>query len=106
MLTLIDCVLTEPPSHTACFRDVTVYTSFFLNSEILLECEKENQDIYYKWLKKNYSWDYVSDIIEPGHEAGVSIRVSRGSISVDRISYDNLNDILSKLKAYHSSFSI
>lgn len=102
MLTLIDCLLTEPPSHTTCFRDVTVYTSFFLESEILLECEKESQDIYYNWLKENYSWDYVSDIIEPGNEAGVSIRTNGGSISVDRISYDNLNDVLSRLKTYHS----
>jgi hypothetical protein len=102
MLTLIDCTLTEPPSNTTCFRDVTVYAAFFLDSEILLECEKESQDLYYKWLKRNYSWDYVSDIIQPGDEIGVSIRVRRGSISVDRISYDNLNDVLSRLKTYHS----
>lgn len=101
MLTLIDCSLTEPPSSTTCFRDITLYTSFFLGSEVLLECQKDYQDIYYNWLKEKYAWDYVSDIVSPGREVGVTIRPRKGNITVQKIYYDNLNDILGKLKSFY-----
>tara|TARA_Y100000592_G_scaffold67488_1_gene104853 strand:- start:3364 stop:3672 length:309 start_codon:yes stop_codon:yes gene_type:complete len=102
MLTLIDCSLTEPPSSTTCFRDITLYTSFILNSEVLLECERDYRDIYYKWLKEKYAWDYVADIVSPGRELGITIRPKKGSITVNKIYYDNLSEIIARLKNLHN----
>jgi len=102
MLTLISSDLCEPPSSTACFRDITLYSSCFLDAEVLLECEKENADLYWKWLREKGAWDFVEDIVEAGQEYGVSIRPQKGNISVPRIYYDNLNFIVGSLKGYHS----
>lgn len=103
MLTLISCDFCEPPSSTSCFRDVTLYSKIFLKSEVLLECDKEYVDLYWKWLKKRGAWDFITDIIDEGSERGISIRTSGGAINVDRIYYDNLNLVLSRLKQFHSS---
>jgi len=98
MPVLISCTLTEPPSSTTCFRDITLFTSCFLKQNVLLECEKELQDTYWKWLKRKHSWDFVKDIVPIGSEHGISIRESIGTITVPRIDYDNLSFIISRLQ--------
>ena len=104
MLTLISAELSEPPSRTTCFRDITLYSVSFLDSEVLLECAAEDKDIYWRWLKRHGAWDFISDIIEPEQEVGVSIRLPQeGSISVPRIGYYNLNTILGRLREQHGT---
>lgn len=100
MVIAISARLTEPPSYVTCFRDVTLYSKCFLDSEILLECSPEKQDIYWRWLKKHGAWDFVDDIVERKSEPAFSIRRKGGSLSVDYISYSNLNSILGALQRY------
>lgn len=97
MAVIISCTLSEPPSSIHCFRDVTLFSSCFLKQDVLVECDPELQDMYWRWLKNRYSWDFVQDLIPVGSEVGISIREKNGSINVDRIDDYNLNYIRSRL---------
>ena len=35
---------------------------------MLLETEKNNTDLYYRWAKHNGLWDFIEDIIHPEHD--------------------------------------
>jgi len=37
---IISSKLTAPPSEVALFRDITLYSSVFLEKKVLLECKK------------------------------------------------------------------
>ena len=49
---IVDADLTEPPSETAVFRDVTLYAKVFLNHDVLIECDRDVVDLYWYWLKR------------------------------------------------------
>jgi hypothetical protein len=100
MIVSISAIFCEPPSSTSCFRDVTLFSSCFLDNENLLECPEDLKDIYWKWLKKYGAWDYIEDIVEPNYQSQISIRNTKGSITTDKINAHNLNDILCKLRKY------
>lgn len=95
---IIDADLTNPPSEVAVFRDVTLYSKVFLKCDVLLECEHEDRDIYYYWLKRHGAFDFVDDFINFGEEYGVTIRAARGTISTQRLDAFELNRIISLLK--------
>jgi hypothetical protein len=71
-----------------------------LKNENVLECPIDLQDIYWKWLKQHGAWDFIEEIVEPYYPSNISIRDKKGSITIDRIGYVNLNDIFSQLKKY------
>ena len=101
MLLLIDSLLTEPPSSITLFRDITLYANVFKNHEILLECDNEMKDYYYKWLKQKGAFDFISVIVPYGSEKGVSIRSKydheSGTIRVRSIGYHNFDRIISNI---------
>lgn len=100
MLVIIDADLSAPPSKISCFRDVTLFSTVFLDSEVLLECLEEFKDTYWKWLKTNYAFDFVVDIVPPFSEHGVAIRPHNGNITVKRIDYNTLLYVLGNLQRY------
>ena len=51
MLLLIDALLSEPPSNITLFRDITLFARVFKEKRVLVECENEEKDLYWKWLK-------------------------------------------------------
>ena len=95
---IIDAGLTEPPSEVAVFRDVTLYSSVFLEYDILLECVNDMKDMYWYWLKRKGAFDYVEDFIEHGMEHGVTIRPNRSTISVKYLRAETLNDVITRLR--------
>ena len=100
MLLIIDAELTAPPSEVCLFRDITLYSSCFLDKEVVIECPKNERDFYYKWLRDRCAWDYVLDMVRPRTELGVTLRSSRANITVSRISYSNYQGIISRLNAF------
>ena len=100
MLLLIDAELSAPPSEVTLFRDITLFSACFLKKKVVLECKHSEQDYYYKWLKRNGSWDFVEDIVSPKTEYGLSVRPSRGNITIPRISYNNFSFIIARLGYY------
>ncbi len=98
VLVIIEADLSAPPSEVALFRDITLYSHCFLKKNVVLECKREERDFYYKWLKDKSSWDFVSDMITPWSEQGITIRKNSAKISIPRIDYTNFNFIIKNLK--------
>ena len=94
---IIDAELTEPPSEVYLFRDITLYSTCFLDAKVLVECEKKYRDYYYKWLKNNNAYDFVYDFIKPRTEYGVSIRTQKANIICEKIDYNNFHLILQQI---------
>lgn len=95
---IIEAYLSEPPSSIHCFRDVTLYANCIINKTVLLECKKNEKDMYYKWLKSFGAYDFIEDIVSINKEQGFKIGLNRANISVNKINELNLNQIITKLK--------
>ena len=102
MLLLIDGFLTEPPSETTLFRDITLYASVFKDMDVLIESDPEMKDLYYHWLRSHGAFDFVQDIVDYNTECGLSIRYKfsrkRGNIRVRYLGYHNFHKILNFIK--------
>ena len=51
--------IVEPPTESLAIRGLCLYANFFKKTEMLLETEKNNTDLYYKWAKHNGLWDFL-----------------------------------------------
>ena len=97
MLLIIDAELSAPPSEVTLFRDITLFSACFLKKEIIIECQKNERDYYYKWLKNRGAWDFVNDMVRPRTEVGLSIRIEKGNIVVPRLNYNNFPIVMNRL---------
>ena len=96
--------IVEPPTETLAIRGLCLYLNIFgKDSEILLETRKKHRDLYFQWIKQTGLSDFVEEIVYPEYKVmGFRIaaqKVRSPYMKVDRISFDNLNYILSKLKS-------
>ena len=94
----------ESPSETLAIRGLCLYFNIFgRKSEILLETQKENRDLYFMWIKQTGLRDFVEEIVFPEYKVRgfrIATEIVRPPyLRVDRISFDNLNDVLSRLKS-------
>ena len=92
----------EPPTESLAIRGLCIYLNAFgKKSEILLETQKIHRDLYFKWTKQTGLWDFIEEIIYPEYNISglrLSERKTRSPyFKLDRISWDNLNFILSKI---------
>lgn len=94
---IVDADLTEPPSETAVFRDVTLYAKVFLNHDVLIECDRDVVDLYWYWLKRRGAFDFVDDFIDIGVEFGIRLNSGGGSIVVNRLSAETLGFVINRL---------
>ena len=99
MILIIESCLTEPPSEIACFRDVTLFAKIYAFEDILLECKEGTRSMYWKWLKRYGAHDYVSQLIKDTEkEQGFTIKTQRADLITDRITCENLNGIVTRLR--------
>ncbi|MDQ8179983.1 hypothetical protein [Pelagicoccus sp. SDUM812005] len=99
MTIIIRDELLNPPTWFASFRDLTLICSLRLKTDILIESQSENVDLYYKWLRPRGGMDFISDFVSPGSEDGLHIDIEHQyapSIVVDRIVPENTHQL------YHS----
>ncbi|MAR66834.1 MAG: hypothetical protein CL833_06230 [Crocinitomicaceae bacterium] len=101
--TLIFCEgIVEPPTESLAVRSLCLYLDVFSDSpSFLFETEKDTTDLYYNWLKKTGINDFIEEIIHPEYNIK-GLRLSETMrrspcFKIDRISWDNLNFILSKI---------
>lgn len=95
---IITSELSEPPSNVTCFRDVTLYAKTFVFEDVLLQCKPGTRSFYWKWLKHYGAHDFISYLITTQEkESGYKISSLKGDLIVDKISYNNLTDIISTL---------
>jgi len=103
MIVLIEGSLSEPPSSVYCFRDLTLYANVFLDADVLVECDKENIDLYWEWLRKRCAMDFIRDILGFGEQEGIRIGSGQegvANIIIDKIDEYSLNGVISKLNTF------
>ena len=96
--------IVEPPTETLAIRGLCLYLNVFgRKSEILLETRKKNRDLYFKWIKQTGLSDFVEEIVFPEYKVRgfrIATEIVRPPyLLVVRISFDILNDVLSRLKS-------
>lgn len=98
---LIAASLCKPPTETLPFRHLTAISCEDLKMNVLIECPKHKQDIYYKYMKKKGIFDYICEIVYPEFKIeGARIDTSYTyplTITTDRIAFVNFNKILGQL---------
>ena len=98
---IIDGNLTYPPSEITCVRDVTLYSTIWGEFTVLVEIEREFRDHVWRHLKDYGAYDYIEAIVSVGREPGFRISDrDRSNLVVDRITCDNLNFIINRLKSF------
>ncbi len=94
--------IVEPPTETLAIRSLCLYLDVFSDSPcFLFETERETADIYYGWLKKTGINDFIEEIVYPEYNIeGLRLSETKTKspfFKLDRISWDNLNFVLSKI---------
>ncbi len=99
MVVLIRDQLANPPTWFASFRDLTLYCSLFLRSDVVIE--SEDPDPYYRWLRSRGGMDFVEDFVRPGSEDGVHVDIAPNfprSVLTDRIAPENIHELIRRIK--------
>lgn len=98
MILRIQAELSEPPSSTTCFRDVTLYANVFCNLDVLVECAKGTKSIYWKWLKSWGAHDFVDQLIIHGEErGGITLGQQRATIATSKLTAETLPSVTGRL---------
>lgn len=92
---IISGELTVPSSEVAAFRTLTLYATTFKGLDCLVECKKDEIDLYYHWLKNNWSYDFVEAMVRIDEEKGIKIRQSK---YVDRLTFNNLGQFIKSIE--------
>ena len=91
-----------PPTESLALRTVCLYVSTFVkkDAEFLLETQRHNKDIYYKWIKRLYLTDFITELVEVDEEVyGLRIgeQKKRPRLTLDRVTWDNLQQVIGLL---------
>lgn len=98
MVVIYDSMLTEPPSSIHCFRDVTLYSNIFLNTENLLECPKGTRSIYWKWIKQYGAHDFIEEILTyEENQSGIRVGKNR-DVECNLINESSYINLINNLK--------
>ncbi len=100
---VVHAPLSEPPTESLPFRYVISCASRDCEMDVLLECEAEVKDLYWRFLKKRGMFDFVNDIISPFEEKGLRLDVERrsleASVIVSYIRFENQVKITEDIKS-------
>ena len=92
---IISSELTAPKSEIAAFRTLTLYATTFKKLDCLVECKQNEIDFYYSWLKRNWSYDFVRQMVKIDEEKGIKITYSK---YINKITFNNLNQFIISLE--------
>ena len=94
--------LVNPPSEGLYFRHLTMVSSIDLFHEVLVEVEKEHEDIYYNYLKSKGLYDFVQEFIQPEWRVdGIRIDIELNypkTIKTNCIRYENVENLIKQVK--------
>ena len=99
---IIPASLSEPPQNDQLmFRFLTQRAKTDLKLDVLLECEKEAIDLYFKYLKRKGLFDYIDDILSlPHKEDGIRLSYQLEypkTILVRAITFQNVNNLVGQI---------
>jgi len=99
---IVRAPLSEPPTESLPFRYVLSCARLDCDMDVLLECECGTKDLYWKFLNQRGMFDFISDIILPLEEKGLSIdtqvRNQRATIVTKYIRIENQLNIIESIK--------
>lgn len=97
---IINGDLVFPPTETACFRDVTLYSTVFTSAEVLVQVEQQYKDICYKYLKERGAYDFVQEIVTPDENLKGTLISDQPpcNIKVRKFWAGNLNRVLNSIR--------
>jgi len=92
-----------PPSESLAIRSVCLYVSTFIkkDAEFLLETQRHNKDIYYRWIKQIHLTDFITELVEVEEDV-YGLRIGedverRPRLTIDRVTWDNIQQIINIL---------
>ena len=104
---IVHAPLSEPPTESLCFRYVLSCAKVNCEMDILLECEGNTRDLYWKFLSPRGMFDFISDITYPFEEKGLRLdtkrRASHATIVAKYIRLENQIQIIKDISNYASS---
>ncbi len=99
---IVRAPLSEPPTESLPFRYVLSCARLDCDMDVLLEFEYGTKDLYWKFLNQRGMFDFISDIILPLEERGLSIdtqvRNQRATIITKYIRIENQLGIIESIK--------
>lgn len=100
---IVAATLSEPPTESLFFRQITYLAHKQLSMDCLIEVEREMKDAYYKFLLKQGLLDDIDDIIIPQENVS-GLRLSHEKvidpfIRLEAITGQNFKQILSLIQA-------
>jgi hypothetical protein len=99
---LVHAPLCEPPTESLPFRYVLSCAKIDCNASVLLECEEGTEDMYWQFMRSRGMFDFISDIVWPLQEKGVSldieIRKQRATILAKYVRFENQIEIVNQMK--------
>ena len=99
---LVHAPLCEPPTESLPFRYVLSCAKIDCNASVLLECEQGTEDMYWQFMRSRGMFDFISDIVWPLQEKGVSldieIRRQRATILAKYVRFENQIEIVNQMK--------
>lgn len=98
MVVIYDSMLTEPPSSIHCFRDVTLYSSVFLEANNLIKCPKGTKSMYWKWIKRYGAHDFIDELLIDEEEQSGILVGERKNIHCEILNEYNYSEVINKLK--------
>ena len=99
---LVHAPLCEPPTESLPFRYVLSCAKIDCNASVPLECEEGTEDMYWQFMRSRGMFDFISDIVWPLQEKGVSldieIRRQRATILAKYVRFENQIEIVNQMK--------
>lgn len=86
---IVPAELCEPPSEALMFRHLLMVSRYDLLCSNLLFCQEDMVDLYYRYLKSKYLFDFVDDIVTQ-QEDGYFLKVPY-------VRAENINNIIENI---------
>ena len=95
---IISAGLTEPPTESFPFRNLTSTSKCDYKLDVLVESEQSMKDMYWFFMKKKGMFDYIADIITPEErENGIRVDIEFNypkTVVAETIRFENVSSLL------------
>ena len=91
---IIAAELTAPPSEVYAFKSLALIATHSYHYELYVEVDWSERDCYHLWLKNNYCYDYVADLIRINELKGKRVSAANNY----RLTCDKINDLINYIR--------